>query len=458
MAVYDVIIMGAGISGLTCAWSLVEKGYRVLVLETSSRPGGNVWTEEHNGYRYEYGPHSFMASAHSVFDLASQIGLDSEIIPTFTNASRRYIVRDKRLHLAPMNWSSFLTTGLLTWKGKLSLMAEPIRTSRGQPSDTALQFFERRFGKEGAKMLAGAFISGIYAGDPASLSAPAAFPLFWKFEQESGGMIRGAWKHLRKKRAERKKHGEPKPAKKGLYSFRNGMGQLSQALASRLEDRIAFNCKVQSIIREAHGYDIVVDDRRIQAKHLVLATPPAEAGRLLAFLNQELSELITTIPMAPVATVHMGFESQLEEIPNGFGFLSPRNQGIRSLGVLFPSRIFANRAPGQGDLLVGFVGGMLDESALELSDQGILELVLRDLEVLVGLKRQPDFVRIRRVSKAIPQFLLGHLQRMEKAQVRISQYPGLYLAGNYCKGVGIKDAIASGSEIAKEIANKTSNN
>jgi len=447
----DVIVIGGGIAGLSCAWRLSAGGKEVLVLEKRPAAGGNVFTEQVDGFRMERGPHTFMASADDVFSLAQEVGLSNEIVPTVPTAGKRFIVRNGTLHAIPTGPLSFAASRLLSFRGKLALAGEPFRTSRGVQSDTAQQFFERHFGPEAARVLAGAFISGVYAGDPNALSAPAAFPLFWRFEQESGGMIRGAMKHGKRRRAEREARGDRGPRRKGLFTFRGGLGQFSTGVAARLGERVRVGSAVSSLERENGCWVVRGEAGELRSPKLVIAVPPSEAGRLLARVDGELSVLLQSIPMAPVAVVQMGYRQKAEAVPDGFGFLAPRSEGVRSLGVLFPSRLFPDRTPAGGDLLTAFVGGMLDPGALDLDDQELLAIVERDLENLLGMKGGPDFVHVSRFPQAIPQCTLGHLDRMSRIGERLERMPALALAGNYLRGVGMKDAVGSGFEAAARI-------
>ncbi|MGO9307681.1 MAG: protoporphyrinogen oxidase [Spirochaetia bacterium] len=447
----DAIIAGGGIAGLACAWRLHAAGKEVLVLEADARAGGHVRTQRVDGYRLESGPHTFMGSADHVFALAAEVGLAGEIIPTMPAARKRYIARHGEIHAIPTGPVSFLTSKLLSFKGKLALAGEPLRTRRGDPTDTAQQFFERRFGPEAARVLAGAFISGVYAGDPARLSAPAAFPLFWRFEQESGGMIRGMVGYRKRRRAEREARGETAPVRRGLFTFREGLGQLSAGVAAKLGDRVLTGAAVQAVQRTSAGYVVRTAAGEFTSPRLVVAVPPAEAGRLLGGLDSELGLQIGGIPMAPVALVHLGYAARAREIPDGFGFLAPQGEGVRSLGVLFPSRLFEGRAPDGGDLLAGFVGGVLDPGALDLDDEALIAVVRTDLANLIGLDTPPSFARIARFPQAIPQLTLGHADRMVKVGERLGRLPGLALAGNYLRGSGMKDAVISGFEAAARI-------
>ncbi len=443
----DVIVVGGGVAGLSCALRLQQAGLDVLLLEAGDEPGGNVRTQEMDGYLVELGPHSMMSSGDWVFQLAEDVGLGDDLTGTRPESGDRFIARDGRLNAMPSGLWSFLTTPLLSFGSKLALATEPIRISRGEDTDSAADFFERRFGAEAARVLAGAFISGVYAGDPAQLSAPAAFPLFWGFEQAAGSMVLGSVGYYRRRAAERRAAGiEPR---KGLFSFEGGLGRFPEAVARALGDAYQGGRPVQSVERVGPLWSVRCAERSHSARALVLAVPPPNAAGLLPDQDADLSSELAGIPMAPVAVVHLGFRERQAAIPEGFGFLVPRGEGIRSLGVLFPSRLFEDRAPDGGDLLAGFVGGVRDTEALDLSDDELAAIVLGDLRDLTGLEAEPDMVRVLRYRQAIPQLVLGHLERMERVRERLTANPGLFLAGNYLLGVGLKDAVRSGLETAE---------
>jgi len=448
----DVIVAGGGIAGLSCALRLMHNGVSTVVLEAEKEAGGNVRSRMVDGFLLEWGPHTFMGSADDVFTLAEETGMENELVSTRECASNRFIVRDHELHPVFTSAGSFLKSRLLSFKGKMALITEPFRSSRSDPDDTAQEFFNRRFGKEAAEMLAGAFISGVYAGDPAMLSARAAFPLFWNFEQNSGSMIRGAVGHMRKRRREWK--GKGISPRKGLFSFRYGLGHLTNTMARIIGERCMTSTAVRSVSRQNGIYRVLTEKGQFSAPNLVIAVPPRETGRLLRDIAADISELVSTIPMAPLAVVYLGYKSHLDEVPDGFGFLAPRKQGVRSLGILFPSRLFDGRAPGNGDLLTGFVGGMMDWDALNLDDEGVVSIVQDDLDRLLNLTTEPSFRMIRRHPHAIPQFVQGHVERMEKIRTVLASVDGLYLAGNYMHGVGMKDAVASGFEAAEALSTK----
>jgi oxygen-dependent protoporphyrinogen oxidase len=448
----DVIVCGGGIAGLTCGVRLLAAGLNVRVIEERDEPGGNVRTLVDGGFRMERGPHTFMASADDVFDLADEVGATPDLVPARASSAVRFIVRDGALHEVFTGPLSFIRSDLLSLRGKLDLITEPLRTARGDASDSAARFFERRFGPEAARVLAGAFISGIYAGDPESLSAAAAFPLFWGFEKEHGGMIRGAAHHVIGRMRRRRAMGDAAPPRRrGLFTIRGGLGTLSGAAAAVLGERLVPGTRVEAVVRDGTRWRVETTGRTFSCRRLVVATPPHRAAPLLGPVDRRLADILDSVVLAPLAMVHMCHERALQRVPDAFGLLVPRGEGLRTLGVLFPSRMFGDRAPAGGDLLTGFVGGMLDRDALELEDGELLDTVLADLEGLLGLRRAPDRVHVLRYDAAIPQLTHGHLDRMRDLREILGQVPGLLLAGNYLRGVGLKDAVASGMEAARTV-------
>jgi oxygen-dependent protoporphyrinogen oxidase len=456
--VADAIVVGGGIAGLTCAVRLAGAGLDVVVFEEREEPGGNVRTIAEAGYRMERGPHAFLGTADDVFSLAEETGAGGDLVAARSASATRFIARHGRLHEVFTGPIGLLASGLLSARGKIDLLTEPLRTARGQEGDSAARFFERRFGPEAARVMAGAFVSGVYAGDPEALSAPAAFPLFWDFEQRWGGMIRGAVHHvIERRRARRALGAGAPPVRRGLHSLNGGLGTLSRAAAATLAGSLHLGAGVTSVGRTAHGWLVEAGGVSARARFLVVAVPPGEAARLLEPVDGGLASELGGVTLAPLAVVHMGFERRARRLDDAFGFLVPRGEGIRTLGVLFPSRMFTDRAPPGGDLLTGYAGGTTDPGALELSDRDLLATVLGDLESLTGHAREPDHVRVLRYRAAIPQLVHGHLDRMKRVREAVRGLPGLRLAGNYLRGVGLKDAVASGMEAGAWIVERRSN-
>ena len=443
----DVLVVGGGIAGLCAAYRLQQAGRQVLVLESRDVPGGHVRTEEVDGFRLEFGPHTVPAMAEDIFALAEDLGIMEEMTPTLPAAQARFIVRGGKLHRAPDRVRALLTTSLLSWRSKLNVLTEPLRRGRPALTDSAETFFTRRLGSEAARILAGAFISGIYAGESAHLSAPAAFPLAWSFERSSGSLLLGARRHFGQRTAKAKADG--RVLRKGVFGARGGLGRLTEALTEALGTACLTGAPVESIQRDASGWHIEAQGTRYHAHSVVVATPPHVGSALLQPVDPRLAATLGEVVMAPIAVVHLGYRDRQECVPDGFGFLVPPGEPHRCLGVLFPSRIFPDRAPEGGDLLAGFVGGVNAPELVDEPDDVLANLVGRELETLMGLTAKPDLIKVHRYPAAIPQLNLGHLERMADVDTHLANQPGLFLAGNYLSGVGVKDAVRSGNTAAE---------
>lgn len=444
MADLDAIVVGAGLSGLTAAWRLQQAGRSVRVLEAESFVGGNTGTYTDRGYRLERGPHSFMASAENVWRLLEDLGVDDRAITASAVGDNRYVYRDGRLIPLPLSVMKFIASPLLSLRAKLRLMTEPFRKSGAKPSDTALEFFHRRFGVEATTYMAGVFVSGIYAGDPARLGARAAFPKFWDFENEHGSMIRGAFHYMRQKK--KRLLTEGRKTRKGLFSFADGLGFMANTLAERLGDAVKTGVRVAAVEKCDRGWRVRVDGETFEAASLILATPPHVTSRLLSTLDVEISALLDGIPMASVAVVHVGGPSDQPVVP-GFGALIPRHTKLRTLGILFPSQLFPNRAPEGRFLHTSFIGGMFDPEAASLSDEALVEIAQAEQTRLLGVTRF-DYAGVLKYSHGIPQLLPDHPERIAALRVRIARHQGLHLAGNYLTGVGVDHAVGSGDAAA----------
>jgi len=444
----DVLVIGAGIAGLTAAWELSRKGRQVVVLEAQDRPGGNVFTISQGDYRMESGPHSFMGSAESLWALIEQSGLEGETVAALPAADNRFIYRNGRLMALPLSAGRFLTSPLLSFRAKMRLAMEPFVRGGAREKDTAWDFFVRRFGVEAASYIMSPFISGIYAGDIHTLGARAAFPKFWAFEKESGSMIRGSMRYMR---AKRKRYlAEGRQIRKGLYSFRGGLGRVTAHLAAELGNRLQLSLAAKAIRPQPDGFHVNAQGRSFECRSLVLAVPPQRASELLANLCPPAAQAISRVPMVPVALVHWSLLKEKGVMPSGFGFLVPREQGLRVLGTLFPSQLFADRAPEGTQLMASYYGGALDPEAAALSDEGLVALLRKDHGRVLGADPgDPEMVRVLRYSHAIPQLLPDHPEHMADALRALERLPGLALAGNYLTGVGIEQAVESGFVAAR---------
>lgn len=441
----NTVAIGGGIAGLTAAWRLKEKGMPFILLEQSSQVGGSIRTMHAEGYLLELGPNTFLNSSTELWKLAESVGLKSLKIETPPEVGKkRYIFKKNRLIAVPSG-PKIIFSPILSLKGRLRLLAEPfIKGGAGRiTKDESLSaFITRRFGKEVLDMLVTPFVSGIYAGDPENLSIEAIFPKLIEIENKYGSIFKGM-KELK---------GEIKSA--GLGSFQAGMQTLPQAIESQLKDSIIKNARVTSVRRIGASYQISYEEggeeKNILADSLIMATPAYVTANLLADISPELANILSKIEYAPIIVVHLGYKK--DSIPrklDGFGFLVPRKQKIRILGCLWSSALFPERAPSENELLTCFLGGMLDKEACDLSNEDIMQTVQKDMARTMKIKTPPSFACITRYTHAIPQYNIGHIERIEQIKAELEKFPGLSLTGSCFTGISVASAIEHANNIIK---------
>jgi len=446
---HDAIVIGGGISGLTAAYNLRQQGYSVRLLEENTVVGGNIRTESVADFRLEVGPHSFMGSSEHVWKLTEALRMEEDAEPAQAASRFRYIYRDGRLHPLPMGPLMFLRTPLLSLGAKLRLGLEPFVPNGAGELDTAWEFFCRRFGREAATYIMSPFVSGVYAGDVRMLGARAAFHKFWEFEKEGGSMILGAVKYMRAKR--KRLAAEGVPHRRGLFSFRGGLGRITARLGTELGDAVQTGAPVETIRPTTGGFLVRTPTDTFTGRSVVLAVPPAAAAQVLHAMFPGLSPEFAAIPMAPVALVHWSPGPDRNGGPPGFGFLMPRHYDLRVLGTIFASQLFSLRAPAGTALYASFYGGMHDPAAMDLSDEDLAARVASDHRHIFGDNElEPQIIGIWRYPAAIPQLLPEHPERIDTIQAQVRQRPGLFLAGNYLTGVGIEHATESGYRAAAD--------
>ncbi len=441
---YETIVIGGGISGLTAALRLKRQGVDVLLIEAEKQPGGNIKTLHENGHTMETGPHSFMGSSEYTWKLVEELGLEDSVEAASPTSKNRYIFRRQKLTPLPMSLPSFVTTRLLSTRAKLRLMMEPFIPNGAKDEDTAWQFFCRRFGREAATYIMSPFISGVYAGDVNRLGARAAFTKFWQFEKDAGSMILGAFKYMRKKKKRLRKEGIQ--SKKGLFSFNGGLGKITETLARELTGMTHTGRPVTNISKKNGHYVVHSNAMKWEALSVIIASPPHDTADILGEILPEANEPLFNIPMAPVALIHWRVPDPDNSFPDGFGFLMPRVLKLRVLGTLFPSKLFKDRVHDGWQLLASFYGGMTDPGAMDFSDKELTQLLFNEHRKIFKKDLQDaEVLRILRYPGAIPQLMPDHPERIEKVLHDLSEKaPGVFLAGNYLTGVGIEHAVESG--------------
>jgi len=448
-----VVVVGGGIAGLATAHALGRRDadLDVVVLESAPRCGGNIRSEWLEGYLCEWGPNGFLDSVPETLALVRDLGLEGRVQKANHAARRRFIFRDGRLHTVPTGPGAFLATGLLSWPGKLRVAAEPFAGPRPEGDETIHEFAARRIGKEAAEIMVGSMVSGVFAGDAHALSLRAAFPKMWQMETDHGGLFRALFARMREKRVKR---GDAVGSPLGtLTSFRDGTEELVRAAAASLGDRLRLGTRVSGLVRAGSGWRIEVEgDTPVEADAVVLASPPWVSARIVASLDDALAAELAAIPGAGLAVVALGYAGgDLARPLDGFGFLAPRGHGVRSLGVLWDSSMYPGRAPAGHALVRVMIGGAHDLAAVELEESELLDVVRRDLRTTMGLTADPVFVRVFRHPRGIPQYVVGHLDRLARIEARLARQPGLFVTGNGYRGVAINACVAESGPLAERV-------
>jgi oxygen-dependent protoporphyrinogen oxidase len=467
-----VVIIGGGIAGLAAAHRLHEGNssgkhqVEVTLLEASSRLGGIVQTEVREGFLLERGPDSFISEKPAALDLARRLGLESCLIETNPDQRRSFVVRGGQLHpvpegfqlLAPSKVLPFIRSDIFTWAGKARMALDlvlPRREANGQTDESLASFVRRRLGREALERMAQPMVAGIYTADPEQLSLRATLPRFLEMEAADRSLILGMLKRGRKQ-SEALRRGTSGARYSLFLSFDRGMQVLTDRLAATLPantGRLNSPALSLSFDRPAGTWCIkLTNSERILADSVCLAVPAHVAANLLKETDQPLAEELGAIPFESTATINLAYKRTAIDHPlNGFGFVVPFVEKRSMIACTFSSVKFGGRAPEGCVLLRAFVGGALQPEMFELADDELLRRVQHDLVDLLRVNGPPMFAEITRWWHSMPQYHLGHLDRVERINARVAELPGLALAGNSYTGPGIPDCVRSGEAAAETL-------
>ncbi|MGB1873768.1 MAG: protoporphyrinogen oxidase [Akkermansiaceae bacterium] len=460
----ETAIIGAGITGLCVAHTLHQqsaKKHSFDIIDSSMRVGGAIQSTLDDGYLAEHGPNSILLKDRRVSSLLEQIGLadpgeDCELIQARPEAKKRYIVQCGRLVAMPGSPLSLINSPLLSYKGKLRLLAEPFigrfKPEENNPSEESFaHFVRRRLGPEVLESAAGPFVNGIYAGDPETLSVRHAFPRLWAMEQQRGSVILAALAHQFGR--DRNPH-RLKPSR--IVSFQSGMHALPKAIAETLpNDSMHLGSSISSIKQQGDSWHITWSDsegkeHQKQYARLIITVPPhcLSSLPLPASLSQCLQP-VYEIESPPVTSLVLGFKREDVAHPlDGFGMLIKQAEKSPLLGVIFSSSMFNGRAPDGHVTLTCMMGGSLNPGYADNDDQ----LVLDELRRLLGVTGQPTFRHQTSWPRAIPQYSLDYQQKLAAMEHCENSHPGLYLAGNYRNGISVVDCILNGLQLGEQLA------
>jgi oxygen-dependent protoporphyrinogen oxidase len=444
------LVIGAGISGLACAYALRRSGIDVLVLEASARPGGLIQSLRQDSFLFELGPQSF-SSTEPLRQLCQDLGIEGQLVDAPARAPR-FVLVDGRLKAVPLSPPAFFASSFVSGATKWSILRDVFRrTSPPEEEESISAFVRRKFSAELLEKLVGPFVSGIYAGDPDKLSLRAAFPQLYEAEVAAGSVVRGSIRIA-------KQNKQPGERSRTLQSFRDGNEALIRALANSLGSALCLGTRVTAIGASPHseGFRISAvehgSERQFAARNLILAIPTNAAAALVAALSPELSRPLDAIEYAPVAVVSLVYrKSDVARDLDGFGFLIPRSAGLQVLGSVWNSSLFPSRAPEDHVLLTSFVGGATNPGSLRLTSAQLIDLVHHEIGPILQAAQPPVGSHVSLYERAIPQYNLGHAARLEAIEKGRSRFPGLFFTGNYLRGPAIGACVEQAQAVAAEV-------
>lgn len=444
-------IVGAGISGLATAQAILRNDPQaeVVIYESAPHTGGKVHSElTPEGYLCEWGVNGFLDKVPRTLELCEEVGLSP--LPADSSAKKRYVFSEGALHQLPEKPPQFLTSKLLSVGGRLRVIGEVFTGGSGKDDETLAEFGIRHLGREAFEKLIDPMASGVFAGDARNMSLKSCFPRIHEVEGEYGSLIRGLIKLQKEARRSGKKD-TPGPGPGGtLTSFKGGMSILTDALTVGLGSRVHLSTAVSGISRSGKQYTLHMDNGSSEEfDHVILATPAFAQARILQDLAPGIADLVNEIQYPAVTVVCLGYSKEkIGDRMDGFGFLVPSREQRGILGTVADSNVFSGRAPEGSVLLRTLVGGARVPHLAELPDEQLLDRVRSDLRDIMGLSDDPDFAKIYRHDKAIPQYLVGHAQRLEKINGQLEDFPGLILTGNAYRGVSLNDCVLNASKTA----------
>ncbi|WP_074550378.1 protoporphyrinogen oxidase [Segatella bryantii] len=450
---YDVIIIGAGITGMTCAYQLTRKHKNVLVLERENRIGGQIHSWQIDGFTFESGPNTGVIKYPEVAELFEQLGESCTLETAKESSKRRLIWKGKRFHELPNTLFGALATPLFTWYDKFRILGEPWRKKGTDPNESVGAMAERRLGKSYVDYAVDPFMSGVYAGNPYQLPARLALPKLWQLEQDYGSWIRGSIAKAKMHKSER-----DKKATKKIFSAHGGFSRLIEAEAKAIgEEHIQTSAHNIMVTPEGDlwqaTYTIEGQEHTVIANQVVTTCGAYSLPSVLPFIDEQTIHDISDLYYAPVVQIGVGLRNTDGNDWPAFGGLVPSIEHQDILGILFPSACFTNRSPEEGATMAYFIGGARHPEMVEKSDEELIHIVNYGLHTMLKYpkNKKADVIRIFRHKQAIPQYSTSTDKRLRAIISTQESYPGLTIAGNLRDGIGIGDRIKQAFDVSKNI-------
>lgn len=455
----QILIVGGGITGLASAFFIQEEikeknlPYQLKLVEAKERVGGKIETVHRDGFTIERGPDSFLSRKKPAVDLVEKLGLTDQLVRNSTGQA--HILVGKKLHKIPpgsfmgipTEVQPFLFSGLFSVKGKLRAGLDFIKPKGKAVEDQSLGlFFRRRFGDELVENLIEPLLSGIYSGDVDEMSLMATFPNFYQLEQKHGSLIKGLNKTM-------PKQPKTKQKKPGIfYALTGGFESLVDELEKQLDDVISLNTAVDHVEKKENGYHVLLSDGTVYKADAMIVTSPHTSIRRM-FSKHEALKTVDEIPTTSVANVALAFDQKaIKKELDGTGFVVSRNSDFRITACTWTHRKWPHTTPDGKVLLRSYVGGPHDPNAAFLSDDEIVDVVLKDLRKVMKIKGEPNFKVISRFKNKMPQYAVGHLERVKKIRDYAAvNLPGVFIAGASFEGVGVPDCIEQGEKAGTQL-------
>lgn len=442
------IIIGGGITGLSSAWELQQRQVEYVLLEASERWGGKIVSRrlevEGQSFLVEGGPDTLVTRKREAWQLPLELGLRDDIVNPGSETKDIYVVDGGRAYPIPLNPGLFFSTPLLTWRGKLRLLSEPLQPARRDPGDESLaDFVTRRLGAEALEKFIGPVLGGIYNTDPHKQSILVSSPVMREMEAEAGSLVLASLGRMFRK----KEPGERPPR---FINFKNGMEQLPETLAGQLTGELRLKTRVVGLTRAATGYTVHLEGgETLNAETVILTTLANVSAELLRDVAPEASGKLAAIAHQNIGTISLVFkESDLPAAPVINGLMVPRREKRNIDAMTFTSRKSPERAAPGYALLRVFIGGG-NPAMVTCDDETLVEAVCAELKALAGIDARPLAYTVFRWEAGFPQAEVGHLERVDEIEALLPE--GLHLAGSSYRGIAAPDCIKQGREAARKV-------
>ena len=453
----DILIIGAGLTGLTTAYTLASKGKNVQILERMERPGGQILTYHEDGFTFESGPNTGSISTPEVAELFAELEKISDgkcKLETAPDAAKKRLIwKGDKFHALPSGLGSAISTPLFTLGDKFRILGEPWRKKGENPDESVGELTRRRLGKSFVDYAVDPFLSGVYAGDPNTLVTRYALPKLYNLEQNYGSFVRGAMKKAKEPKTDR-----DRLATKKVFSAVGGLSNITKAMSVYLGDRITLGINNLKITPSGSTWIATYTDREgnhqsISALKVVTTCGSYVLPEILPFIEPSTMQKINNLKYAPMVEVSVGIKNTNGLDYKAFGGLVPTCEHKQILGILFPSACFTGRAPEEGALFSYFIGGVKHAEMLEKSDSELTTIVEDVFHEMLKFPKNvnPDLIRIFRHKNAIPQYEITTGERLETVEQTEHKYEGLYIAGNLRDGIGMAHRIKQARDIAQKL-------